>query len=137
MSKYSKERAKQLGMSVGSARNKLHKSILFKLICDTNQNKCYQCGEIIESVDDLSIEHKEPWLHKDNAIDLYFDLNNIAFSHLSCNVSAAKRRLASCGTISAYIRGCRCEECKKIKSEYASSKYCSEQRHERYIRLGS
>lgn len=91
MSKYNKERAVQLGMSVGAARNKLHKSILFDLVCKLEQNICFQCGDFINNIDDFSIEHMEPWLHKENSKDLYFDLNNIAFSHLKCNIKSARR----------------------------------------------
>ena len=40
----------------------------------------------------LSIEHKIPWLDSDNPKELFFNLEkNIAFSHLSCNISAARQ----------------------------------------------
>lgn len=48
------------------------------------------------SADDLSIEHKAPWLHRDSA--LFWDLDNIAFSHLACNVNAAMRKLPPVGS---------------------------------------
>ena len=40
---------------------------------------------------DLSIEHKVPWMSADNPIDAFFDLDNIAFSHLKCNVMVSNR----------------------------------------------
>lgn len=40
--------------------------------------------------DNFSIEHKIPWLDSDDPVDLFFNLENIDFSHLLCN-SAAKR----------------------------------------------
>lgn len=84
-------REEQLGMSVGKARNILNKSIMFMLVQKSNMDTCFQCGHKIESVDELTVEHMTPWLHEENAIELYFDLDNIAFSHAFCNSSAARR----------------------------------------------
>ena len=138
MSDYNKKREAQLGMSLGAARNKLHKSILFKLICEAELNECYQCGDFINNVDNLSIEHKEPWLYSNNPVDLYFDLTNIAFSHLKCNSGAARRNKTSCGSLTRYINhGCRCDECTKSKSDYSKKIYSSEKRSDRYKRLGT
>jgi len=65
--------------------------ILFSLVCQLGLNDCYQCGKEILSVGDLSIEHKEPWLRADDPAESFFDLDNIAFSHLSCNIAAGIR----------------------------------------------
>ena len=75
--------APQLGMAHGTAANKLRKNILFYLAQQLDLTWCFKCGTLIESVDDFSIEHKEPWEGRD--AELFWDLNNIAFSHLSCN----------------------------------------------------
>ncbi len=85
----SQKKNEQLGMPFGTANARLRKNILFSLLARYGENICYQCGEMITSVDQLSIEHKIPWL--DNDPKLFWDLDNIAFSHLSCNVSAAIR----------------------------------------------
>ena len=84
-------KSKALGVAHGTAANRLRKNILFSLVCRLALNECYQCGEEIISVDDLSIEHKEPWLQADDPVKSFFDLDNIAFSHLSCNVKAGSR----------------------------------------------
>lgn len=76
-------------MPFGTANNKLRKNILFYLLVKYNENICFQCGELIDSVDQLSIEHKISWLDKD--VRLFWDLDNIAFSHLSCNIIAANK----------------------------------------------
>ncbi|MEK7738413.1 MAG: hypothetical protein AAB326_00060 [Pseudomonadota bacterium] len=34
----------------------------------------------------MSTDHKEKWL--DSNINLFWDINNIAFSHMKCNTSA-------------------------------------------------
>lgn len=76
--------AQQLGMSYGAANGRLRKSILFSLLIRLKENVCFKCGKNIETDDELSIEHKQPWENRDP--QLFWDLENIAFSHLSCNV---------------------------------------------------
>lgn len=61
---------------------------MFQLIQRLGEDVCFQCGRAIESVDDLSVEHKVPWLHADQ--ELFWDLGNIAFSHLRCNIGAKR-----------------------------------------------
>jgi hypothetical protein len=78
----------QLGMPRGTAANRLRKLVLFDVLKRHNENICYQCGEQIESADVLSIEHKKPWENVD--VKLFWDLSNIAFSHLLCNIKAAR-----------------------------------------------
>lgn len=72
-----------LGMPLGTASNRLRKNILFQCVQRLGEDACFKCGDKIETVDDLSIEHKLPWLNI--SVELFWDLNNIAFSHLSCN----------------------------------------------------
>ena len=78
-----------LGLNVSTASQRLRKLILWQLIVETGKDYCFQCGERIEDVDDLSIEHKEPWQSAADPKASFFDLENIAFSHLRCNVDAA------------------------------------------------
>lgn len=110
------KKAKQLGMNPSTAQNRLTKDILFKLICETGKNFCYHCKEEITR-ETLSIEHKTPWLDSKDPVGLFFDLDNIAFSHLSCNAAAARKDGGKCGTIAQYRRGCRCDACREIKSK--------------------
>lgn len=101
-----------LGIPHGTAQSKLRKMILFQLLKRLNENFCFQCGAEIERVEDLSIEHKKPWLNE--SIDLFWDLDNIAFSHLSCNSGAARvrKRVVTHGTQTMYGKhGCRCIPC--------------------------
>jgi hypothetical protein len=78
----------QLGMPFGTASGRLRKIVLFDLLSRHAENICYQCHLPIETVDELSLEHKIPWLGNDTS--LFWDLGNIGFSHFTCNV-AAKR----------------------------------------------
>jgi hypothetical protein len=80
---------KFLGMPTGTAANRLRKQILFRCIQKLGEDLCYRCKERISSVRDLSIEHIKPWLNVDVA--LFWDLDNIAYSHLSCNVAAGDK----------------------------------------------
>jgi len=73
-----------LGMPAGTAQHQLRKSILFKYVRLAGDHFCYKCGAEIETIDEFSIEHKEPWFSS-NAPDLFWDLDNIAFSHVRCN----------------------------------------------------
>lgn len=77
----------QLGMPLGTASNQLRKQILFHLLKKHNENICYKCRNEIKYAFELSIEHKKNWLHSENPVELFFDIENIAFSHLKCNKS--------------------------------------------------
>ena len=119
------KKEEQLGMATGTAANRLKKMILFSLLQETAKDKCYQCGEWIRDIDELSIEHVIPWLDSNDPVELYFDLDNIKFSHLSCNISARRSVPESeHGTINRYIKyNCRCDKCKEAKSLYRSERY--------------
>jgi len=82
-----KERHVQLGLKTASY--KLNKDILFKFIIEAGHN-CFRCGGTLTR-DNFSIDHKIPWLNKENAVELFFDLDNIAFSHRICNSKAARK----------------------------------------------
>lgn len=113
------KKEKQLGMSYGKASGILRKNILFSLVKKCNMNYCFQCGAEIETERELSIEHKIPYLDSENPVDLFFNLDNIAFSHLSCNVAAGAKKSMSKETHPSwewYKKGCRCKECKEINT---------------------
>lgn len=77
------KKSEQLGLAFGTANSRLRKQLLFKYVSIAGANVCFSCEGVIESVDDFSIEHKKPWFNKDP--ELFWDLDNIAFSHLKCN----------------------------------------------------
>lgn len=79
----------QLGMPFGTANNKLRKMLLFKLARELNYDVCYRCSLPIEEIGNFTIEHKSAWLDVDP--ELFWDLDNIAFSHMACNIGAARR----------------------------------------------
>lgn len=125
----------QLGMNYSTASNRLVKDLLFNFIVTTGCNECYRCGESMERFN-FSIEHKTPWLHSDNPKDLFFDLSNISFSHLKCNVENARRKESSCGTTYRYNNGCRCFDCTKANTESRRKYYSPENRKVKYLKHG-
>lgn len=72
-----------LGMPHGTAFARLRKNILFDLLQRHGENTCFKCGKLINTSDELSVEHKHPWEDRDP--NLFWDLENIAFSHRKCN----------------------------------------------------
>lgn len=79
----------QLGMNPSTASGRLVKDILFKFISIHHPN-CFHCGRPLTR-ESFSIEHKVAWLHSPNPKELFFDLDNIDFSHHMCNVGAARK----------------------------------------------
>lgn len=125
----------QLGMNPSTASNRLVKDILFKLAVDAG-HKCFQCGNDLNR-ETFTIEHKTPWLDSEDPLALYFDLENIAFSHHGCNVGARRKEPSKHGTASKYTTGCRCNECRQAHSEAAKESYDSEQRYVKYTKTGN
>jgi hypothetical protein len=97
-------------MPHGTAGNRLRKLILFNLLRRHGENVCFKCSQTIETVNELSIEHKQPW--EGISVELFWDMENIAFSHLRCNTnhcrkggSAYMRKVGPEGT--AWCRNCK------------------------------
>ena len=88
----SRQKADLLGMPLGTATHRLRKAVMFKLARALGEDTCFRCDQRIESVDELSIEHKQPWQSAPDPQAAFFDVENIAFSHLSCNCKATTKR---------------------------------------------
>ncbi len=83
MNKTDHRRTRQLGMSIGTASHRLKKQLMHRLAQRLGEDACFRCGKPILTAEELSIDHKKTWLDID--ISLFWDLDNIAFSHRSCN----------------------------------------------------
>jgi hypothetical protein len=79
-------KSQQLGLSFSTACGRLEKQIKFSLVKKAGLDTCFHCQRRIETADELSTEHKQPWQNIDPA--LFWDLDNIAFSHRRCNYVA-------------------------------------------------
>lgn len=78
------KKSKMLGMPYATAFNRLRKQVMFELLTGRQfSSLCFKCGQPITSAEELSIEHKIPW--EGNAVSLFWDIGNIAFSHRRCN----------------------------------------------------
>lgn len=129
MTKRQKIQATNLGIAISTAKHRLDRIIMFSLIGRLNINICFRCKKPM-TVNNFSIEHKIPWLHDPDAKNLYFDLNNIDFSHNSCNQRFRRiiiqpgwnKGKITHGT-SGYRSGCRCHICKSIYSENRKDRY--------------
>lgn len=108
------KKTKQLGMPYGTACNKLKKIILFSLIKKNSLNNCYRCNKIIVNICDLSIDHKIHWL--DNDTKLFWNLDNIAFSHLKCNSLSRRKLNGAYKRIIKRKNSSWCSKCKIFKS---------------------
>lgn len=107
-----------LGCSLSAARSRLIREILFSLLAALGRTACFRCGKEMTS-ETVSIDHVQPWLHADNARDLYFDVANIDFSHVMCNSLAARRpEEIGHGEGMSGRRNCPCEPCRTKKAEY-------------------
>lgn len=84
------KKSKQLGIPFGTANGRLRKLIMFDLVRRLGLDVCCVCNKPILSVDEFSIEHKTPWLDNDPA--LFWDIDNIGFAHIACNISLARRK---------------------------------------------
>lgn len=75
------KRQKQLGMNYGTATYRLLRDLLFYKVKD---QKCYRCGCEM-SREDFSLDHKINWLDSEDPKGIFFDINNISYSHKGCN----------------------------------------------------
>ena len=120
MNKQNIKKSNQLGMPFGTAQNRLKKNIFFYLVKSQKLDICFRCGQKISEESKLSIDHKKAWLDSDKPVELFFDIDNISFSHLSCNSGSGRRvnkgRRAPHGKKTRYREyGCRCGKCKEAQ----------------------
>ncbi len=80
-----------LGGSFHAASRKLKKLLLFRCLETLDMLVCFRCGVRITLAEELSVDHKIPWRSADDPVAVFFDLGNIAFSHLNCNSRAASK----------------------------------------------
>lgn len=107
-----------LGMAHSTAINKLQKDIIWNLLVQLGQTKCYVCGKEMTR-ETFTIEHIISWLNSDNPKENFWNLDNIAFSHSVCNKPYNTTREVRHGTQVGYnYHGCRCELCTKAMREY-------------------
>lgn len=134
MTNGNRKKTEQLGMPHGTATGRLKKNLMFQMMHKLGLNNCYQCGKSIDTSGELSVEHKIPWLDSEDPVGLFFDLDNIAFSHLSCNVAAGTRDNVKRSGLTPAERN------KISKTKWRSSMTAEERKEERrkrYLKYGA
>lgn len=123
----------QLGMNPSTASHRLIKDILFRLLCEAGKDKCSRCSLSLTR-NTFSIDHKTPWLDSADPVKLFFDLENISFSHMACNFRAG----TGGGSNKKYFTPEE-ERAARIRRNRESSRrtYTPESRHQRYLRTGN
>lgn len=110
---YVDKKSAKLGMHASTAQGRLVKDILFSFLVKEG-HKCFRCGGELTR-DTFSIEHKVAWFDSEAPSESFFDLKNIAFSHMSCNYSNTSRTgkvTTPHGSTNRYKKhGCRCKLC--------------------------
>lgn len=86
-------RKKQLGIPHGTAVHRLRKIVLFHLAKKLQLDFCFRCKQRIESAEEFTMDHKDPWENVD--AELFWEIDNIAFSHKKCNYSNRRNNLNS------------------------------------------
>ena len=89
--KGNEKKAKQLGISFGAASGRLRKMLMFEMAKSLDLDTCHRCGDKITDIKHFSMEHKVPWMDSADPVGLFYDLRNVAFSHLSCNSACGVR----------------------------------------------
>ena len=72
---------------VGSTVNKLQRKVIYALALKLGLLDCYRCGSFVEE-EDFSLDHKENWQGAIDEGSVFINPDNIAFSHMLCNVIA-------------------------------------------------
>jgi hypothetical protein len=90
------KKQQQLGINPGTAAHRLVKDLLFRFV-EKSGCVCHRCGKPLVR-EDFSIDHKIPWLDSDDPAGMFFDIENIAYSHRTCNYGAARKGNKICST---------------------------------------
>lgn len=119
MNKAAAEKHKQLGMPMGTAANRLRKMIMLHLLQRLGEDVCFVCSLPITAVEELTIEHRKPWMYA--GPELFWDLANIAFSHGHCNTTHRPAYGQRVKTKPGFSWCAKCEQ-EKPTAEFAKRK---------------
>jgi len=129
MSKTSNQvKTELLGIPWGTANNRMKKMLIWHLVKQLELDQCYRCENEIETIEELSIEHKEAWQQADDPSAVFFDMENITFSHLFCNSGAARRERENC----SYGHPWTEENTLWHKDGYRRCRTCRKDEHKQY-----
>ena len=87
----SAKKSAALGMRYSTANARLLRDLLFKFATGAG-HVCFRCQKPLTR-DTFSIDHKESWISAANPVEAFFNLDEIAFSHVACNSLGPVNRL--------------------------------------------
>lgn len=125
-----KKKVAQLGMPLGTASNRLKKMLMFALLVEVGKNLCFRCGQPIAVVSDLSVEHKVPWLDSTDPVGLFFELSNVTFSHLACNIGQTRQ------PFKYPTEEARLEAQRAVNRKAQQKHYTPDKRRQKYLKHG-
>lgn len=126
MSSSSQKKNQQLGMNHSTANGRLNRDLLWNFVKSTGADLCCKCSKPM-CRDTFSVEHVIPWLDSEDPVGLFFDISNIKYSHIRCNISDARR-------VKKYETP---DDRNKAKRKYDPLRvYCPVKRKEQYKRHG-
>lgn len=86
-------KTKLLGHEPSKLRITIRNHLVYHLWLKLHPNECHQCSEPMDTIHNMSIEHKVPWLYSEDPVRLHFCQNNISMSHRKCNYGAARKSI--------------------------------------------
>lgn len=86
-----KKKNELLGMAAGTAFARLRKSLLFAMARRLGEHICFRCRVEILTVEEFSVEHKDAWQRAADPVAAFFAIENVAYSHLACNILAGRK----------------------------------------------
>ena len=125
------KKSQLLGMNFGTARARLERDLVFKFAVQLG-HKCHRCGKELTR-EDFSVDHKDVWSIAENPVEAFFDLDNIAFSHLHCNTAHKGYKSPEHGR-TGYNKGCRCDIC--VSARRDTYYYDKDERRAKYLKYG-
>lgn len=90
--RHCRKRNELLGMNHTVAMKRLYRMLILRYMQFHGHDSCFKCGKKIENIETLSIEHKEPWFNSADPVKTFWDMDNLAFSHIRCNTREGGHR---------------------------------------------
>lgn len=87
-----KNKNEALGMNYSTASHRLRKRVMHSLLKECGRDKCFRCGQVIDCAEEVSIDHIVDWLNSEDPKHNFWNIENLAFSHIKCNTIAGSSR---------------------------------------------
>jgi HNH endonuclease len=109
----SKQKNDFLGENFSTATARLKRNLMFQMAQRLGLDSCFRCHNSIQTAEEISVDHKEPWLYVSK--ELFWNLNNLAFSHKRCNTTDRKELNKANNTRQNPVGKNWCGRCKRFR----------------------